>query len=373
MLRAVDPIFIQPTPTGILVSSPLVADRLRVAPQVAELLLAARNPLPENVADIGLGLTPKTYGTALRQLLRLGFLVEDGDGVEGVEDGGAVATPAPWDAWGDVAWWFHQRSRNVMYLSDPERIDEFKTELLGTRRPSAFPRTEPDRPVLLLPRVRAAMPATFQDVLEQRRTHRSFRDEPVPIEAFATLLHYCFAPLRFVDCGDLGVTQLRASASAGARHEAEACVAVFNVEDVAPGLYRYDPVRHGLTAIDGPADREQWEELTFRQGFFETGGFGVVTVAASERMSWKYRHARAYRSLLQNVGHVAQVFSMTATALGLGAAITGAFQDDALEELLALDAPTEFATFVMVCGRPLTRANGLPVSGRAPTVPWELQ
>ncbi|WP_051966488.1 SagB/ThcOx family dehydrogenase [Kitasatospora mediocidica] len=362
LVRAVNPLFIQPDATGIQVSSPLVPTRLRIGPEIAELLISARTPLSVPEAECG---AASSRLAAVEQLLALGFLVK------AEEDEPAPAAPSPWDAWGPVAWWFHQRTRNVAFLP-AEQVGDFRSELLTRPRPSGYAHPGPETPVLLLPRVRRPMTMSFQDVLEQRRTHRTFTGQPVSLDAFATLLHYSFAPLRFSDCGDLGVTQLRAAATGGARHETDAYVAVFDVRDVSPGLYRYDAIRHGLLPVDARADREFWEGLTSRQGFFTTGSFALITVAVAERMSWKYRQARAYRFLLQDVGHVAQVVSMTATALGLGAAITGAFQDDLVDQALGLDPGSEFATFVMVCGIPRTRDDGMPLDSDFPSKPWDL-
>ncbi|WP_329585025.1 SagB/ThcOx family dehydrogenase [Kitasatospora sp. NBC_01250] len=361
LVRAVDPLFIQPDASGIQVSSPLVPARLRVGPETAQLLISARTPLSVPEAEPG---TTSSLLAAVEQLLALGFLVK-------ADDEPVPAAPSPWDAWGPVAWWFHQRTRNVAFLPE-EEVGAFRSELLTRPRPSGYAHPGPETPVLLLPRVRQPMTMSFQDVLEQRRTHRTFTDQPVSLDALATLLHYSFAPLRFSDCGDLGVTQLRAAATGGARHETDAYVAVFTVRDVSPGLYRYDAIRHGLLPVDARVDRETWEELTSRQGFFTTGSFALITVAVAERMSWKYRHARAYRFLMQDVGHVAQVVSMTATALGLGAALTGAFQDDLVDQALGLDPGSEFATFVMVCGTPRTRPDGMPLDSDFPTEPWAL-
>jgi SagB-type dehydrogenase family enzyme len=141
---------------------------------------------------------------------------------------------------------------------------------------------------------------------------------------------------------------------------------VFNVADVQSGLYHYDNIRHGLEPIRRGVSRGDLEHLTNDQGFFACASFGVITAAVAERMSWKYPHPVAYRMLLQNVGHMAQVFSMTATALGYGASLTGAIRGTDAEVMLGLRTPGEFTTFALACGLPVRGPQGLPRSVRQP-------
>ncbi|MEV1008823.1 SagB/ThcOx family dehydrogenase [Streptomyces sp. NPDC049881] len=356
LLFAVDPLVIESTADGLVVSSPRLRTRLHVQPRVAELLLAARDGVPADGGGAAAG--------AVARLARDGFLVPKEDT--------AAAPGIPWDAWGVTAWSLHSQTRDTPFVGsrsdDREHLAEVLAEIESRPRPSAVRAPRSDR-VLLLPRVRTRMDAPYRDILELRRTHRDFADEPITLDAFSDMLHYCFAPLRFADAGPMGVLQLRAAASGGARHETEAFVFALNVTGVRPGLYHYDPVRHGLEPVAPDAGRADLEHLTYRQGFFEHAAFGVLTAAVAHRMSWKYRHPRAYKLLLQNVGHVAQVFSMTATALGLGAALTGAIRDSEADGLLGLDQPAEFTTFALACGVPLRGPDGMPLSVRTPQEP----
>ncbi|HET8659763.1 MAG TPA: SagB/ThcOx family dehydrogenase [Micromonosporaceae bacterium] len=345
-LFAVDPLVVEASGGRIVVSSPRLRRRLRVAPPVAAMLLAART-----------GIDPAEYpaGT-VGKLVKAGFLLAERR---------ATGAPVPWDGWGTTAWSFHNRNRDTPFVvADAGQVAAYQERISARPRPSSIRPPCSDR-ILLLPRVRTAMDLPYRDVLERRRTHRSFVDVPVELDAFSDMLHYCFAPLRFADAGEMGVLQLRANASAGARHETEAFVFVLNVSNVEPGLYHYDNIRHGLEPIRPDAGRDQLEHLTHGQGFFRSAGFGVLTAAVADRMSWKYPHPRAYQMLLHNVGHVAQVFSMTATALGLGAAVTGAIRDSEADALLGLDQPREFTTFALACGHPERGPDGLPASVRA--------
>ncbi|HWH01943.1 MAG TPA: SagB/ThcOx family dehydrogenase [Pilimelia sp.] len=348
-LRTVDPLVLEVTGGRITVSSPRLRRRLVVGRSVAALLLAARDGLPPDT---------RTPAATLTALTEAGFLVD--------ADEPPQPPAAPWRDWGPLAWSFHTHTRDVPFLSaEPTALAAYRERIETRPRPSGVRAAASDR-VLLLPRVRSALDVPFRSVLETRRTHRTFVAHELALDPFADLLHYSFAPLRFADAGPMGVLHLRASASGGARHETEAFVGVFSVAGVEPGLYHYDNIRHGLVPVRGDVGRAEFEHLTNGQGFFGQAAFGVLTVAVADRMSWKYVHPHAYRMLLHDVGHVAQVFSMTATALGLGAALTGALRNTEADTLLGLDRPREFTTFALACGLPLRGPDGLPAKVRTP-------
>lgn len=347
-LRTVDPLVMEVSGTKITISSPLATKRLRVGPVVAQILISARA-----------GFVPASSPPAtIARLVESGFLVD--------ADSSLAAIGAPWDEWGTTAWNFHTRVRDTNFVINAQ-LTEYKERLATRSRPSSIRRPASDR-ILLLPRVRSPLGVSFREVLEGRRTHRNFVEHTLDLDAFSDLLHYSFAPLRFIDAGDMGVVQFRASASGGARHETEAFVFVFNVASVHPGLYHYDNIRHGLEPLRDDVGRAELEHITHGQGFFEHASFGVLTAAIAERMSWKYPHLMAYKMLLHNVGHVAQVFSMTAAALGLGAAITGAIRDSEADRLLGLREPGEFTTFALGCGLAVLGQDGLPTVTHPPSV-----
>jgi nitroreductase len=56
------------------------------------------------------------------------------------------------------------------------------------------------------------------------------------------------------------------------------------------------------------------------------------------RTFWKYRnHAKAYRALVLDVGHLSQALYLAATEYGLGAFITAAINEVDVEQAFGLD------------------------------------
>src|SRR5579875_434403 len=183
-LRAVDPLLIELSEAAgdkVIVSSPRLPARLRVGPAVAQILIAARSGL--RTAD-----HPRHV---LARLTQAGFLV----------DAEAEPTPAgpPWNDWGTTAWNFYARIKDTSFVStDPGQLAEYRSNFARRPRPPSVRAPVSDR-ILLPPRVRSALDAPYREVLENRRTHRYFEDQPMDLDAFSDLLHYTFAPLRFVD------------------------------------------------------------------------------------------------------------------------------------------------------------------------------
>ena len=75
----------------------------------------------------------------------------------------------------------------------------------------------------------------------------------------------------------------------------------------------------------------------------------VLMTARFDRLFWKYRrHAKAWRVVHLDVGHLSQTMYLSATDLGLGAFITGAINERCLEPALQLD-PVQQGALAM-CG-----------------------
>jgi len=341
------PLVIESDSQSYRVSSPHLAKRYTVTPAVIRLLLDCRDGLGQVSLD----------DPVVARLVDLGLITNSSEQV-----------PEPWDRWGCAAWSFHRRTRDLPFIDGSEPTEDAIAEVASVPRPSSIRGGE--GPVVLLPRVAGLRDVRFVDVLEGRRTHRHYTGDAMRLDDLAVLLRYSFGPIRFADAGPLGSLPLKAAASGGARHETEAFVVVSAVEDLDPGLYHYDWLRHGLEPIDDSVTVETLEDLTFHQGFFKDACIGVLLGAITERMRWKYHGPRTYRFLFHNAGHVAQVFSMTAHALGLGASLTGAIKDSRADELLGLDGVADFTTFAMACGVPERQPSGLPrsirVAGRPP-------
>lgn len=139
--------------------------------------------------------------------------------------------------------------------------------------------------------------------------------------------------------------------SAGGLHPMEACLLVQRVEGLAPGLYRYHPLRHALTPVvpECELDADTARRFLAGQHWFADAAVLVVFVCRFERSLWKYRnHRKVYRAMMLDAGHLSQALYMAATECGLGAFVTSAINEVDIEKALALDPLKEGP--LAICG-----------------------
>jgi hypothetical protein len=83
--------------------------------------------------------------------------------------------------------------------------------------------------------------------------------------------------------------------------------------------------------------------------WFSIGNVMVLAAPRYDRNFWKYRnHAKAYRAITLEAGHLSQTLYLSATAAGLAAYITCAINEVPLEQAFALDPINSGA--LAICG-----------------------
>ncbi|UNO43557.1 SagB/ThcOx family dehydrogenase [Streptomyces sp. MST-110588] len=327
--------------------------------------------VPAEAAKVLDHLTPETVQEAVAVLTEAGVLLaEDSPDADRDEE-----IDRHWAAWSPEASFLHYATQND-YLESPYTRDTLDTPNMpdapdtrvndedpdaapdATRLPPLFT-GYPDAPRLPLPRSRAGLHAPYEQVLHSRRTHRDFSPAPVSMTALATLLSTVFGPVDFIDSGH-GALYRRTSPSGGSRQELDAYVGALNVTGLAPGWYHYNCLEHSLELRTEGLLREEAAHLCADQDWAGDTAFLVVLAARLERMSVKYRTPRCYRVCLLNAGHLGQTFALTATALGLGPAQTGAFHDALIAERCLLDNTGHTPLYVLGAGHPSPSAPNEP-------------
>lgn len=214
--------------------------------------------------------------------------------------------------------------------------------------------------------------------LKQRVTCRNFDlARPLAIGVLAATLQDVLMAQEIVE-SEPGVRFLKKNVpSGGGMHPLEAYIVARNVEGLAPGIYHYHAVAHELARVaDQPGEIDQFaNNLLAGQHWFADAHVLVMLVCRFQRNFWKYRrHAKAYRAVSLDVGHVSQAFYAAATKRGLGAFVTAAINEVEVETVLRLD-PMVDGVFA-VCGlgwrAPIMRTDELDPGGhiweRAPVV-----
>ena len=192
----------------------------------------------------------------------------------------------------------------------------------------------------------------MQPQLQARATCRNFdTGRALPLPLLARVLQQVLMAQAEVET-DPGVRFLKKNVpSAGSLHPLEAYLLVRNVEGMAPGLYHYHAVAHELGRLSAqPQDMESLcQRLLAGQHWFADAHVLLVLVCRFERNFWKYRnHAKAYRAVTLDAGHVSQALYASATALGLGAFVTAAINEAEAGRAFGLQPMAEGA--LAICG-----------------------
>ncbi|ASJ08116.1 nitroreductase [Thermococcus siculi] len=183
--------------------------------------------------------------------------------------------------------------------------------------------------VVVLPEPRLTGGMSVEEAIAKRRSIRSYRDEPVTLEQLSQLLWAA-----------QGITysarKFRAAPSAGATYPFEVYVVAGNVEDLGPGVYRYDPFNHTLVLVKEGDYRRALQRAALDQSWVGRAAVDIVLVAYYERTTHYYGE-RGIRYVHMEAGHIGQNIYLQATALGLGTVAVGAFSDAEVAKILGTD------------------------------------
>ena len=203
----------------------------------------------------------------------------------------------------------------------------------------------------------------FDQLLAGRKTCRNFDSaKAVSTADLATMMHRVWGALGTKQLAPGAIAVKKTSPAGGGLHAVEAYLLVQRAEGLAPGIYHYLPMRHGLEPICTMA-ADEMAAVAYRllagQHWFANVPVMVVMTARFDRLFWKYRkHAKAWRVVHLDVGHLSQTMYLSAADLGLGAFVTAAINDREAESVLGLAPLREGAIAIVGFGpRAETREN----------------
>lgn len=294
------------------------------------------------------GYTPNSVRDALRRLVAVSLLVEEHT-PEAERD---ARVNKIWGDWLPHAG-FHFATKDLRYVGVRRGAARLRAFLARSPQPPFFKSYPRAKHVRLPPADRPEY--QFLRVLTARKTHRSFSEGRLRLEDLATLLFYTWGVTGFFEVPVLGNLPHKTSPSGGARHPGEVYVVALRVQGLRPGLYHYNARRHQLEELRRGTLLEQVVQYCGAQPFVRKASAVFLMTAVFPRVMWKYRHARYYRVVLLDAGHLAQTFCLVATWLGLAPFSLGALNDSLIEKDLGLDGIGESAIYVTGVGLPRGR------------------
>ncbi len=181
--------------------------------------------------------------------------------------------------------------------------------------------------IIKLPDPSSEDPISLEEAIAERRSIRNYREGEISRSELSRLL--------WAAQGITGEGDKRAAPSAGATYPLELYIAAEEVEDLDPGLYRYQPEGHLLEMVLSGSLSNELQDAARGQTFVGQGSLNLIIAADYQRTTGRYDE-RGERYVHMEVGHAGQNIYLQAENLGLGTVAVGAFDDSRVKELLDL-------------------------------------
>jgi SagB-type dehydrogenase family enzyme len=249
-----------------------------------------------------------------------------------------------WGEWFPAAAHFHLATRN-MHVWDAEQSS---TPVVVAREQPPAVKTYVGVPSVELPPFPTS--GGLADVLRARRTWRRFGTAGISLQKLSLLCGLTWGVQSWAVSRSVRPQALKTSPSGGARHSIEAYVCARDVEGLPVGIYHYGPDTHALTLVrDGLSSQDVTGFMAGQRHFSETPLIVFMT-SVFARVQWRYWHARSYRNVYIEAGHLAQTFCLLATELNLAPFCTAALSADAVEPALGVDGIREAVLYSVGAG-----------------------
>jgi SagB-type dehydrogenase family enzyme len=287
--------------------------------------------------------TPASILRTIRELLPHHLLVAEGSPQAATDS----SIARQWSAWLPEAS-FHFSTKDAPYVPGNWSVEQRRAALPSTPQPAKFKSVKGATRVALP--ARSFPDVEFIRVLTGRRTYREFSDQAVTLESVSQLLSLVWGVTGYLHSPLYGRLPHKTSPSGGARHPGEVYLMALRVDGLERGLYHYDPARHALEVIGKRATAEKASRYCADAPHAGKAAALFLMTAVFPRTMWKYGHARAYRVVLLDAGHLCQTFCLVATWLGLAPFCTAALKDTLIERDLAIDGIRESVLYVAGVG-----------------------
>ena len=196
---------------------------------------------------------------------------------------------------------------------------------------------------------------SIETALQNRRSTRRYENSPISLKSLGQILWAAQGintkrdkPPAFWGERDWP-GGLRTAPSAGALYPLDVYAAVGNVEDLAPGIYRYLPGKH---ALEHKAEGDRRKDLSWAalgQAYVRDGAVVLIITGVYARLAVKYGE-RSQRYAHIETGAAGQNVYLQTQSLGLGTVMVGAFNDKEVQSVLGL-AQDEIPLAIMPVGK----------------------
>ena len=179
-----------------------------------------------------------------------------------------------------------------------------------------------------LPKPKTHGEVSLETAIKRRRTIRSFTSEPLSLEQCSQLFWAA-----------QGITEdrgfKRAAPSGGALYPMDVYAVVGEncVKGLESGAYHYDPKSHAVSLVSKGDLRNKVAGAALSQTWMATAPLNILITAEYDRITSKYGK-RGIRYAIIEAGHIGQNILLQSEAMGLGAGIVGAFNDEKVRQVV---------------------------------------
>ncbi len=245
-----------------------------------------------------------------------------------------------------IAQHYHERTKY-----DPETIASKGKALDWSKQPVPFKEYKIGSSVDLKPFIQQA-PETFADDAEGQWWRRLSR------------LLFCSYGLTAKMPSMGSAVYLRAAPSAGGLYPAEVYLVSRGTPLLPPGLYNYQSRTHSLLHFWESDVWTNLQDACLWHSSLENTQIALVITAVFYRSSWRYED-RAYRRIFLDTGHLLGNIELACAINDYRPHLIGGYVDQAIDDLLYIDAEKESAIAVLALADLLDIKQNLPIGRTA--------
>ncbi len=184
----------------------------------------------------------------------------------------------------------------------------------------------------------------FIELITKRRSIREYTGDALSLEQLSFILYSASSIT-----GERLGQKLRTYPSAGAKYPIDIYVAIFNVDNLEPGIYKYNDVKFQLELMAKGDFREELYEICIEQEFIKKASVLVILVARSLRSTYRYGE-RGIRYVLMDASYISSNIYLASTYLKLGSCVIGAFSDEGFKSFLNIKGDETFVVLAHAVG-----------------------
>ncbi|AWP35610.1 MULTISPECIES: SagB family peptide dehydrogenase [Heyndrickxia] len=245
---------------------------------------------------------------------------------------------------------------NYLLNMNKQRISDFKSMMIYNESNRAAIINQArvmeeviDERTIILPNPVKKLKVNFSEILQNRRSIRSFTKLIMDKGDLSSILHYAFGFQKRKTNFDGIVNRGRFYSSGGGLYPINVYIYCNYVDTIYPGFYKYQPYSNSLY----PLDINRVEKTNFfidNMIDIENMNLALFFEYTIDKTYLKYGELSLLNVLVET-GIMSHNFDLVCTAMGYRSCPIAGYDKNYLEQILNLDSVNEHIIFSNICGR----------------------